>query len=64
MPIDLDEQGNPMKPFIIVQAGSALQMEQLVIDFMKQGYEHFGELSFSDGVFTQAMRTGKKRTSM
>ena len=60
MAIQLDEQGNPIKVVMILQAGSALQMEQQILESMKMGYEMFGEMSFTDGMFTQVMRINKK----
>jgi len=59
----LDEQGNEIKTFVIIEASNAPQMEQRILDMMGEGYEPFGELGMSPkGVYFQAMRLNKKVT--
>ena len=61
MATQLDEQGNIMKQLIIVEAGSRLQMEQLILEFMSEGYSLHGGLAVGPkGTFVQMMVAGKK----
>ena len=61
MAIQLDEQGEIIAPYIIVEASSAMQMEQRVLDFLAEGYDLHGTLSMSPkGTFIQVMIRVKK----
>ena len=61
MATQLDDEGNQIKQLVIVEASSRLQMEQLILEFMMEGYELHGGLAISPkGVFAQMMIAGKK----
>jgi len=61
MAVQFDNEGNPIKQLIIVEAGSKLQMEQLILEYMAEGYELMGSLSMSaKGMYVQMMMAGKK----
>ena len=63
MATQLDDQGNIMKQLIIVEAGSRLQMEQLILEYMSEGYTLHGGLAIGPkGTFVQMMIAGKKTT--
>jgi len=63
---EFDGQGKPLKKVVILQASTAVQLEQMIMNAIQEGYGIYGQMKLADGTFYQMMVIGPKtvRTGM